>query len=129
LRTRAPGKSLVQDESRAILGVVAERDNKEISIRGRRATILGIGRLRVQMTRRQYSTHFTVTPRYFYGTDSNTGDGLLMAMAAGADLWHMNWSSATLRLPLQELPGWHDPRRHRQTKLSGGGSIREALFQ
>src|SRR3546814_21180341 len=29
-------------------------------------------------------------PIYFYGATSNTGDGIRMAQAVGADLWHMN---------------------------------------
>jgi succinate dehydrogenase/fumarate reductase flavoprotein subunit len=29
-------------------------------------------------------------PIHFYGTPANTGDGVRMAQAAGADLWHMN---------------------------------------
>ena len=29
-------------------------------------------------------------PIYFYGTSHNTGDGVRMAQAVGADLWHMN---------------------------------------
>src|SRR5262249_50025766 len=29
-------------------------------------------------------------PMYFYGSPMNTGDGVRMAQAVGADLWHMN---------------------------------------
>ncbi|WP_156679299.1 FAD-dependent oxidoreductase [Sphingomonas profundi] len=29
-------------------------------------------------------------PIYFYGSPANTGDGIRMAQAVGADLWHMN---------------------------------------
>jgi succinate dehydrogenase/fumarate reductase flavoprotein subunit len=87
----SPGKRLVQDESREILGVVAEREAKEISIRARRATILASGGF--EFNDQVKLNAFYGNPRYFYGSDSNTGDGLLMALAAGADLWHMNWSS------------------------------------
>ena len=30
------------------------------------------------------------SPMYFYGNPGNTGDGIRMAQAVGADLWHMN---------------------------------------
>ena len=87
----SPGKRLIQGSGGEILGVVAECDGKEINIRGRRATILASGGF--EFNDQLKLNAFYGNPRYFYGTDSNTGDGLLMAMAAGADLWHMNWSS------------------------------------
>src|SRR3546814_1758636 len=34
--------------------------------------------------------HLKAYPIYFYGATSNTGDGIRMAQAVGADLWHMN---------------------------------------
>jgi succinate dehydrogenase/fumarate reductase flavoprotein subunit len=87
----SPGKKLIRGSGGEILGVVAECDGKEINIRGRRATILASGGF--EFNEQIKLNAFFGNPRYFYGTDSNTGDGLLMAMAAGADLWHMNWSS------------------------------------
>src|SRR3546814_7996361 len=34
--------------------------------------------------------HLKAYPIYFYGSPANTGDGIRMAQAVGADLWHMN---------------------------------------
>lgn len=86
-----PGKQIVKGDNGEILGVIAERDGKRIAIRGRRATVLASGGYEYN-EQLKLNSYFG-NPRYFYGTDSNTGDGLLMAMAAGADLWHMNWAS------------------------------------
>jgi len=87
----SPGKQIVQGNNGEILGVIAERDGKRIAIQGRRATVLASGGYEYN-EQLKLNSYFG-NPRYFYGTDSNTGDGLLMAMAAGADLWHMNWAS------------------------------------
>ncbi len=86
-----PGRQIVRGDDGEIQGVIAERDGKRISIRGRRATVLSSGGYEFNDKLKMNSLFGN--PRYFYGTDSNTGDGLLMAMAAGADLWHMNWTS------------------------------------
>jgi succinate dehydrogenase/fumarate reductase flavoprotein subunit len=34
--------------------------------------------------------YLKASPTYFYGNPGNTGDGVRMAQAVGADLWHMN---------------------------------------
>jgi len=75
----SPGKKLIRDKGGEILGVVAERDGKEINIGGHRATILASGGF--EFNDQVKLNAFYGNPRYFYGTDSNTGDGLLMAMA------------------------------------------------
>ncbi len=80
----SPGKQIVQGNDGEILGIIAERDGKRISVRGRRATVLASGGYEFNDQLKMNS--FFGNPRYFYGTDSNTGDGLLMAMAAGSDL-------------------------------------------
>ncbi len=87
----SPAKKLVQAANGEILGAIAERDGRQVSVRGRRATVLSSGGFEFNETIK-LNTYYG-NPRYFYGPDSNTGDGLIMAMAVGADLWHMNWSS------------------------------------
>ncbi len=97
-----PGKKLVQASNGDILGVVAIRDGKERYVRGRRATILASGGYEYNDQMKLNS--FYGNPRYFYGPESNTGDGLLMAMAVGADLWHMNWSSQHYGMAYKNFP-------------------------
>ncbi len=45
-----------------------------------------------------------VSPAYFYGNPGNTGDGIRMAQAVGADLWHMNlmFGRAVGRFPMAD---------------------------
>lgn len=97
-----PGKKLVQGNDGEILGVVAIRDGKERYVRGRRATILASGGYEYNDQMKLNS--FYGNPRLFYGPESNTGDGLLMAMAVGADLWHMNWSSQHYGMAYKNFP-------------------------
>lgn len=97
-----PGKKLIQGEGGEILGVVAERDGKPINIRARRATILSTGGF--EYNEQMKLNAFYGNPRYFYGPDCNTGDGLLMAMGAGAQLWHMNWSSQHWGFKYKDFP-------------------------
>jgi 3-oxosteroid 1-dehydrogenase len=96
------GKKLVQDANGEVLGVVVDRGGKELYIRARRATILASGGYEYNEPMKLNS--FYGNPRYFYGPESNTGDGLVMAMAVGADLWHMNWSSQHYGMAYKNFP-------------------------
>src|SRR5262249_2176247 len=76
----SPGKRLVQDpNSGEILGVICERNGKEVAVKGRRATVLSTGGYEFNDTLKRNSLFGN--PRFFRGTQSNTGDGIIMAMA------------------------------------------------
>jgi 3-oxosteroid 1-dehydrogenase len=97
-----PASELVQGDSGEILGVVAHRGDMTFNVRARRATILASGGY-------EYSEHLKRnflygSPRYFYGPESNTGDGLTMAMSVGADLWHMSWTSQHYGMAYKGFP-------------------------
>jgi hypothetical protein len=98
----SPGKKIVQTANGEVLGIIAERNGKEYSVRGKRATVLSSGGY--EFNERLKLNSLFANPRHFYGTDSNTGDGLLMAMAAGADLWHMNWTSQHYGFAYKNFP-------------------------
>jgi succinate dehydrogenase/fumarate reductase flavoprotein subunit len=87
----SPAKRIIQGDNREVLGILAERNGKQIAVRGKRATILSCGGY--EYNEQLKLNNLFGKPRYFYGTDSNTGDGVYMSMAAGAELWHMNWAS------------------------------------
>jgi succinate dehydrogenase/fumarate reductase flavoprotein subunit len=97
-----PGRRLVQGRNGEVLGVIALRDGKEVSFRGRLATVLASGGY--EYNEQMKLNSFYGNPRYFYGPENNTGDGLLMAMAVGADLWHMNWSSQHYGMAYKNFP-------------------------
>jgi len=95
-----PAKELIQDPvTKEILGVVAAEGatgihgegGKKVYVRAKKAVVLACGGLEnnEQMTRNfmPSSRSNYVTP---IGSRFNTGDGLYMATAVGAKLWHLN---------------------------------------
>lgn len=92
LWTETPARRLIvkhHDESRReVVGVEAIRDGKPIRIRARRGVHLASGGFEWDFELKQ---HFLRAPTlYTLGAGGNTGDGLRMAMAVGADLRNMN---------------------------------------
>jgi succinate dehydrogenase/fumarate reductase flavoprotein subunit len=84
-----PAKELVQDpNTREVLGVLAEQDGKPIAIKAKRAVVMCLGGFEYDME--MQASYLRVWPFRFYGNPGNTGDGVKMAIKAGADLWHMN---------------------------------------
>jgi succinate dehydrogenase/fumarate reductase flavoprotein subunit len=75
-----------------VLGVHAQRDGKPINIRARYGVHMATGGFEQNQ---ELKRHFLRGPSpYTFGVESNTGDGLRMAMSVGADLRNMNelWS-------------------------------------
>lgn len=84
---RTPARELVVDHDGAVCGLVAKRDGKTIFVRAEKAVVLTCGGFENDPEmKRQYLQADPVLPGSFAG---NTGDGIRMAQAAGADLWHM----------------------------------------
>lgn len=78
---------LVQDAGREVCGVRLRRGDDVICVRARRAVVLACGGFEAdEDMKRQYFVSTPVLPGSFRG---NTGDGIRMAQAAGAALWHM----------------------------------------
>jgi 3-oxosteroid 1-dehydrogenase len=96
------GSRLVQAASGEVLGVIGRRGDADVSIRARRATILATGGY--EYNERLKLNSLQGGPRYFYGPECNTGDGVLMAMAAGADLWHMSCVSQHYGMAYKHFP-------------------------
>ena len=84
-----PGKELIQDPAtKAVIGVKAKSGEKEISIKARRGVILSTGGF--EFNEKLKNKYFKAYPMKFYGWGYNTGDGILMAQKAGADLSNMS---------------------------------------
>jgi succinate dehydrogenase/fumarate reductase flavoprotein subunit len=84
-----PAKSLIQNpETMEILGVVASSGGKDVNIKANKAVILAAGGYEYapQMVR----DYLNIPEIHSLGSPSNTGDGIMMASAAGAGLWHMD---------------------------------------
>lgn len=78
---------LEQGERREILGVRLRRGSESLRVRAQRAVVLACGGFEAdEEMKRQFFVSTPVLPGSFRG---NTGDGIRMAQAAGAALWHM----------------------------------------
>ncbi len=87
VRYGTAARELVTDENGMVCGLIAEQDGKTIAIRAAGAVILTCGGFENNADmQRQYLQAGTIQPTSFRG---NTGDGITMAQAVGADLWHM----------------------------------------
>ncbi len=105
LHTSTRARELVLDGDGAVVGVRAERDGAPFLVRARKAVVIASGgfewnRELVGAFLRGPMTAPTSTPE-------NEGDGLLMAMGAGAALGNMSeaWWIPALRVPGDELRG------------------------
>ena len=84
-----PAKELIQDPfTKEIIGVKAENKGSEITVKAKRSVIMTCGGFEnnQQMTQDYLQSFAYAYPK---GTPYNTGDGIKMAIAVGADLWHM----------------------------------------
>lgn len=78
---------LVQEEGR-IVGLVCGAGEGQVIIRAKRGVVLACGGF--EQDQEMILNNLKAYPIYFYGSPANTGDGIRMAQAVGADLWHMN---------------------------------------
>jgi succinate dehydrogenase/fumarate reductase flavoprotein subunit len=88
VRYASPAVRLIQDETGRVSGVQVERDGQRTEVRARRGVVLTCGGY--EWNDEIKINSLKASPIYFYGNPDNTGDGIRMAQAAGADLWHMN---------------------------------------
>ncbi len=83
----APAERLLRDASGTINGLRIRRRGATIDVSARRGVVLACGGFEADETmKKQYLVSTPVLTGSFSG---NTGDGIRMAQAAGADLWHM----------------------------------------
>jgi succinate dehydrogenase/fumarate reductase flavoprotein subunit len=84
-----PATRLIQDpNTNAILGVFANNKGKEIAIKAKKATVIATGGF--AFDKEMVKQFITPVPICFVGAKACTGDGIKMAQAAGAQLWHMD---------------------------------------
>jgi succinate dehydrogenase/fumarate reductase flavoprotein subunit len=82
-----PGVRLIKDGDR-VAGVRCDSPDGEVAVRADRGVVLTCGGYEYDDEMRM--NYLRASPVYFYGNPGNTGDGVRMAQAVGADLWHMN---------------------------------------
>jgi len=87
VRMSCPARRLVPDSSGKVTGIEIEHHGKSIRVHARRGVVLACGGFEAAADmQRQYWQLHPVLPAATLG---NTGDGVRMAQAMGADLWHM----------------------------------------
>lgn len=83
-----PATRLIQGDDGRILGVEADTPSGVQRFGGRCGVLLACGGYEYDEDMK--ISYLRSSPIYFYGSPMNTGDGVRMAQAVGADLWHMN---------------------------------------
>jgi succinate dehydrogenase/fumarate reductase flavoprotein subunit len=83
-----PAMELVQiPDTKEILGVIAEQNGQSLAIKASKGVIMTCGGFENNQEMIRDYLHWE--EGYPKGTPYNTGDGVKMAIAVGADLWHM----------------------------------------
>lgn len=78
---------LIQQDGR-VAGVTCTAGEEAITFRASRGVVLACGGF--EQNQEMILNYLKAYPIYFYGASANTGDGIKMAQAVGADLWHMS---------------------------------------
>jgi succinate dehydrogenase/fumarate reductase flavoprotein subunit len=120
----SPARELIQHpETKEILGVRAEKDGRFFLLKARRGVVLTCGGF--ENNQELIRTYLTGVP-YCYpsGSPYNEGDGIPMAQAVGADLWHMNnFAGPSMALKVPEFPATLSMQPLHFSKEFPGGMI------
>ena len=81
------GRKLLREGGK-VVGVEAETSEGPVRVLARAGVVLACGGYEFDPKLRR--NYLKADPIYFYGNPGNSGDGVRMAQAVGADLWHMN---------------------------------------
>jgi succinate dehydrogenase/fumarate reductase flavoprotein subunit len=81
-------RRLITGDNLQVIGVVADRQGQELTIKARKGVILACGGFEAnEEMKKQFIANVPILSAAFLG---NTGDGIRMAQKVGAALWHMN---------------------------------------
>ena len=101
-----PARKLVQDcSNKEVKGAVVEIKGAEKFIKAKKAVIMATGGFENNVEMQGY--YFYPGLRlYPFGTPYNTGDGIKMAFAVGADQWHFScveWMTVCMKAPTEQM--------------------------
>jgi succinate dehydrogenase/fumarate reductase flavoprotein subunit len=119
-----PGKGLIQHGiTKEILGVRAEQNGTSLTVKARRAVVLTCGGF--ENNQEMIRNYLPGMPYcYTSGSPYNEGDGISMAMAVGADLWHMNnFAGPSMALKVPEFRTTFSMQALHFSKTMPGGMI------
>jgi succinate dehydrogenase/fumarate reductase flavoprotein subunit len=124
IRYETPGKELIQhDVTKEILGVRALWGTQPIQVKARKAVVLTCGGF--ENNQEMIRNYLPGVPYcYTSGTPYNEGDGVVMAMSVGADLWHMNnYAGPSMALKVPEVRTTFSMQALHYSKEIPGGMI------
>src|ERR1700712_5573052 len=119
-----PGKELIQHAvTGEILGVRAWQRHKSVAVKARKAVVLTCGGF--ENNQEMIRNYLSGVPYcYTSGSPYNEGDGITMAMAVGADLWHMNnYAGPSMALKVPEVRTTFSMQALHYSKETPGGMI------
>jgi succinate dehydrogenase/fumarate reductase flavoprotein subunit len=119
-----PGRELVQhDVTKEILGVRVQRGNQSVNVKARKAVVLTCGGF--ENNQQMIRDYLPGVPYcYTSGTPYNEGDGIMMAMSVGADLWHMNnYAGPSMALKVPQIRTTFSMQALHYSKEIPGGMI------
>lgn len=97
----APAKQLIHDGER-VTGLVVEAAGERGEVRARKGVILASGGF--AFNRRMLQDFLEIPEIHGIGPPGATGDGIAMAQAVGADLWHMWHVHGSYGFRVPEIP-------------------------
>ena len=119
-----PGRRLIQNGvTGEIVGITAEQNGKTINVKARKGVVLTCGGF--ENNQEMIRDYLTGVPYcYTSGSPHNEGDGITMALAVGADLWHMNnYAGPSMALKVPEYPTTFSMQALHYSKEIEGGVI------
>ena len=87
----APGKKLITDAEGAVIGVIINKDGADLKVKANGGVVLACGGF--EHNQEMIASFLQMPYVHQQGGLSNDGDGIKMALGAGADLWHMSNSA------------------------------------
>ncbi|MBT6426972.1 MAG: FAD-binding protein [Rhodospirillaceae bacterium] len=119
-----PGRELIQDGTTGdILGIRVEQGGKPLFIRARKAVVLTCGGF--ENNQEMIRNYLPGVPYcYTSGSPYNEGDGISMALAVGANLWHMNnYAGPSMALKVPAFATTFSMQALHFSKVMAGGMI------
>ena len=114
----APGKKLITDADGVVIGVVINKEGADVKIKVNGGVVLACGGF--EHNQEMISSYLQMPYVHQQGGLYNDGDGIKMALSAGADLWHMSNSAGFT---------WTHKRPHLDTvSLFGGPKATTGIF-
>ena len=124
VRYETPGRELIQNPATGeIVGIRAEHKGETVLVKARKGVVLTCGGF--ENNQEMIRNYLTGLPYcYTSGSPHNEGDGVTMALAVGADLWHMNnFAGPSMALKVLEYPTTFSMQALHYSKEIPGGVI------